>query len=468
MSLSITDPVAVGGADGPGDHPGRRPDHRGGPARRLGAAAADLGAQGAGDRLVPQGAGRAAAVLRAGADRDHATPGPVLGRRRHRRPRRSAPTSARRPRDALARPSSTPATGLEKLAAYPYQIATWVDAAGYPVSVAVAGRRSTPRPGSPAFTAPAGLAVPTDRDVSLTGSHIRPQPGYGYDERRHVRSGARPSLSDGVGHAPRHARPGAGTRPRSRSSSTPSAPSASRARYFDALSAERGTPVKPRLSLRVPGPAGDPAAVPDRDDRPGRARDPDRRPQGSFDLVAALLTVIGRVIRPARAQRRQRRVRHHPGRRRRERHADPVQRRLAGHPVRARVAAADGRARRPSFYVLAGLDRAGAAGDARLDRAARDRRRRVRRQPGLHRAAAQVRLPRAGRDRRRARVRAAHARRRIRRPDPRRAVLGAVRRLDPGRAAGRADPVRQRDPGPARRRPRRQADAARSGSRGAP
>ena len=28
--------------------------------------------------------------------------------------------------------------------------------------------------------------VPTDREVSLTGSHIRPQPGYGYDERRHV------------------------------------------------------------------------------------------------------------------------------------------------------------------------------------------------------------------------------------------------------------------------------------------
>ena len=39
-------------------------------------------------------------------------------------------------------------------------------------------------------------------------------------------------------------------------------------------------------------------------------------------------------------------------------------------------------------------------------------------------------------------------------------AVGAVRGLDPGRAAGRADPLRQRDPRPARRRPGRQADPA--------
>ena len=48
-------------------------------------------------------------------------------------------------------------TGLEKLATYPYQILTWVDDAGYPVSVAVdaridqttaRSRGSTRRPGS--------------------------------------------------------------------------------------------------------------------------------------------------------------------------------------------------------------------------------------------------------------------------------------------------------------------------------
>ena len=75
--------------------------------------------------------------------------------------------------------------GFEKLATYPYQIATWVDDGGYPISVVVeaavdpAGLTAT-------FSPPAGLPVPADRPVSLTGSHIHPQPGYGYDERRHV------------------------------------------------------------------------------------------------------------------------------------------------------------------------------------------------------------------------------------------------------------------------------------------
>ena len=75
--------------------------------------------------------------------------------------------------------------GLTKLAGYPYQIASWVDDAGYPVSVAVEATID-PAGGVAMFPAPAGFTVPTGRPVSLTGSHIRPQPGYGYDERRHV------------------------------------------------------------------------------------------------------------------------------------------------------------------------------------------------------------------------------------------------------------------------------------------
>jgi 1,4-dihydroxy-2-naphthoate polyprenyltransferase len=150
-----------------------------------------------------------------------------------------------------ATPEIDARVGLEKLTSYPYQIASWVDDAGYPVSVAVvasidAGSRAA------TFAPPTGLTVPTDRVVSLTGSHIRPQPGYGYDERRHVTVWGR--VSPGI-------RPDTMARvltltgrsawgwdesevpffeysersvPRSR-------------RYFDALSAERGTPVKPRL-----------------------------------------------------------------------------------------------------------------------------------------------------------------------------------------------------------------------------
>ena len=69
-----------------------------------------------------------------------------------------------------------PVPGLDKLATYPYQIATWVDDAGYPVSVAVEATVD-PADLTATFQSPAGLPVPTDRPVSLTGSHIRPQPG---------------------------------------------------------------------------------------------------------------------------------------------------------------------------------------------------------------------------------------------------------------------------------------------------
>ena len=143
-------------------------------------------------------------------------------------------TTATDPRRLHRRPHAAldARTGLDKLATYPYQIATWVDDAGYPVSVAVEATID-PTDLTATFDAPAGLdvpTVPTDRPVSLTGSHIRPQPGYGYDERRHVTVWgpvSRDRRLRSTADAP--ARPGAGTRPRSRSSSTRSARSASRA-----------------------------------------------------------------------------------------------------------------------------------------------------------------------------------------------------------------------------------------------
>src|SRR5918995_6815013 len=181
--------------------------------------------------------------------------------------------------------------GFEKLATYPYQIATWVDDAGSPLSVAVeaavdpAGLTAT-------FAPPAGLPVPADRPVSLTGSHIHPQPGYGYDERRHVTVwGRATSTAQGVTLAGETAWgwdeaevPFFEYSERSLSQSR---------RYFDALSAERGTPVKPKLSfgfltLRttrlpfltatvVPVTLGILIAA----------------SHGSFDAIAALLTIIG-------------------------------------------------------------------------------------------------------------------------------------------------------------------------------
>lgn len=182
-------------------------------------------------------------------------------------------------------------TGVDKLAGYPYQILTWVDETGYPVSVAVEARVDTADL-SIRFEAPAGLTVLTDREVSLTGSHIRPQPGYGYDERRHVTVWG-PAIISGTTIAVA-ARKAWGWDETETPFFEYSERSVGKSRaYFDALSAERGTPVKPKLSfgfltLRttrlpfltatiVPVLLGILIAA----------------SHGSFDLVAALLTIIG-------------------------------------------------------------------------------------------------------------------------------------------------------------------------------
>ena len=188
-------------------------------------------------------------------------------------------------------------TGLEKLASYPFHIASWVDEAGYPVSVVVQAMID-PASRVATFAPPAGLTIPTDRDVSLTGSHIRPQPGYGYDERRHVTvwgrvsPGIRPdTMARSLTLTGREAWGWDETEVPFFEYSERSVPRSRR--YFDALSAERGTPVKPRLSFGflamrttrlpfltatiVPVLLGIAIAA----------------SHGVFDLMAAALTVIG-------------------------------------------------------------------------------------------------------------------------------------------------------------------------------
>ena len=182
-------------------------------------------------------------------------------------------------------------TGLDKLASYPYQIATWVDEAGYPVSVAVEAAID-PVAGTATFATPTGLAVPSDRDVSLTGSHIHPQPGYGYDERRHVTVwGGAVSGDHAVTLRARRAWGWDEAEVPFFEYSERSFPQSRK--YFDALSAERGTPVKPRLSFgflalrttRLPFLTA--TIIPVLLGILIAARN------GSFDLVAAALTVVG-------------------------------------------------------------------------------------------------------------------------------------------------------------------------------
>jgi 1,4-dihydroxy-2-naphthoate octaprenyltransferase len=188
-------------------------------------------------------------------------------------------------------PALTAEAGLAKLATYPFQVLTWVDPDGYPVSVAVEATID-PASGSASFTPPAGFGIPTDADITLTGSHIRPQPGYGYDERRHVTVWGRAATAgDRLTFTAARAWgwdeaevPFFEYSERSIGQSR---------KYFDALSVERGTPVKPRLSrgwlalrtTRLPFLSA--TIVPVVLGIVIAAR------QGSFDLLTALLTVVG-------------------------------------------------------------------------------------------------------------------------------------------------------------------------------
>jgi 1,4-dihydroxy-2-naphthoate octaprenyltransferase len=79
------------------------------------------------------------------------------------------------------------ASDFTRLAEYPYVVVSWVDDAGYPISVATYFEVDAPA-GLVRLRTAAGkvLAMPTDRTVNVVGSHIRPTPGQGYDERRYL------------------------------------------------------------------------------------------------------------------------------------------------------------------------------------------------------------------------------------------------------------------------------------------
>jgi 1,4-dihydroxy-2-naphthoate octaprenyltransferase len=95
------------------------------------------------------------------------------------------PSSASDPAGTGYRGRIDASAGLRSLRGYPFQILSWVAADGYPVSVALEARIDA-EAGLARLPSPAGLTPPQSAAVSLTGSHIRPQPGSGYDERRHV------------------------------------------------------------------------------------------------------------------------------------------------------------------------------------------------------------------------------------------------------------------------------------------
>ncbi|HEX7495888.1 MAG TPA: prenyltransferase, partial [Candidatus Limnocylindrales bacterium] len=155
--------------------------------------------------------------------------------------------------DGLPEPDSVPGPppnipeSLAKLAAFEHAVLSWIAEDGYPVNVDVE-IEVKPGQGIVRFSEPAGFKLPSGAPVALTGSHIRALPQGGFDERSHVTvwgaAVARPRgrfvVTAGRAWAwDERDLP----LPAAYERSLPKA-----RRYFEALSAARGVPVRPRLS----------------------------------------------------------------------------------------------------------------------------------------------------------------------------------------------------------------------------
>jgi 1,4-dihydroxy-2-naphthoate octaprenyltransferase len=147
-------------------------------------------------------------------------------------------------------PSTASSEHLAKVArgGFTHAVVAFLDDAGYPLSVAT-GFTVDPERGVVILDDVAGdeVAPPLDREVNVVLSHIRPQPGFGYDERRYVslwgrleRVGNRFELHpERVNHWDEQEMSFFEFSERG----VPQALD-----YMDQLSKERGTPVKPKLS----------------------------------------------------------------------------------------------------------------------------------------------------------------------------------------------------------------------------
>lgn len=134
---------------------------------------------------------------------------------------------------------------FEKLAGYSHAVVSWVGDDGYPVQTAapfIADAEDLA-----VRIARTGLPLPLDRDVNVIASHIRPQPGTGYDERRYISLWGR-LTAEGSETVLRPARAWGWDE-----AVTPFFEYVERSnvrarRYLGILSRERGVEIRPRLS----------------------------------------------------------------------------------------------------------------------------------------------------------------------------------------------------------------------------
>ena len=136
-----------------------------------------------------------------------------------------------------------------KLDTYPFVVVSWIDDAGYPLSVATSFETDAAR-GVIILRAPAGeaVAIPDDRELGVIGSHIRPTPGEGYDERRYIQLWGRGTVADGhVSFTPTRAWGWDEAETPFFEYSERSVPQSRR--YLAALSEQMGRTIRPRLSF---------------------------------------------------------------------------------------------------------------------------------------------------------------------------------------------------------------------------
>jgi len=142
------------------------------------------------------------------------------------------------------------ATDLTRLDRYPFVVVSWVGDDRYPVSVATTFE-TDPERHEVILRESAGdaVAIPTDREVNVIGSHIRPTPGQGYDERRYVQLWGRAGLPSGgrVTFSPTRAWGWDEAEMPFFEYSERSVPQSRR--YLELLSAAAGRRIRPRLSL---------------------------------------------------------------------------------------------------------------------------------------------------------------------------------------------------------------------------
>ncbi|MEP6978722.1 MAG: prenyltransferase [Thermoleophilia bacterium] len=132
---------------------------------------------------------------------------------------------------------------------FEHAVVVFVDDDGYPLSVATEFRADAER-GVVTLHAVAGDEVqpPVDEQVNVVFSHIRPQPGVGYDERRYVSLWGKLQQADGeLVLSPERAEGWDEQEMPFFELNERAVPQARR--YFEALSAETGRDVRPKLSF---------------------------------------------------------------------------------------------------------------------------------------------------------------------------------------------------------------------------